>query len=128
MIEWFDRSCLASIFEIPYGAGLKICPDAKTLFLLKVTNIEIIENYVISILSKNTKRCQLCCEKSSKKFKECGQCSMQFCHSCFKKANENCLSCPFCRYTLLNHIEKYITKLSMEKQNKLIRNLTDLSP
>ena len=94
-IEWFDRNRLASIFETPYGAGLLVCPDAKTLFLLKVTNIEIIENYVISMRLKNKKRCQLCYEKSSNKFKECGQCSKQFCRSRFKKANEIGHRVPF---------------------------------
>ena len=88
---------------------------------MNLSNIEIIEKYNISVSLNNKKRCQLCYEKSSKKFEECGQCSKQCCTKCFRKSNEKFLSCPFCRYTLLNHMEKYIAKLSIEDQSKLIK-------
>ena len=118
-IEFFESKRVVSLFVSPYGVGLLICPDANNLFLLNLSSIEVIDRYIISVSLKNKKRCQLCYEKNSKKFKECGQCSKQCCTKCFRKSK--CLSCPFCRYTLLNHMEKYIEKLSIEDQTKLIK-------
>ena len=85
--------------------------DNYNISILNVNDISIFGEYIQSIRYTHKKRCEICSEKQTRIFKQCPCCNNSLCHACYKKIHAHkVFSCPFCRHTLKDHVDNYITK------------------
>ena len=113
-----DQNYIA-LSECEDGVNLLFPPDDNTLYLMTLKNTNLINNFASKVKYKNKKRCDICSLKQSRHFKMCSQCNKEYCNECFVKANQKNLSCPFCRYTLKNHIDNNIKKYNEDKSKNV---------
>ena len=109
-----DQNYVA-VSESKDGVNLLFPPDDETIYLMNLTNTNLINNYTSKIKFWNKKRCQICSHKQSRHFKMCSQCKKEYCNECFIKANQRYLSCTFCRYNMKQHIDININKFKEDK-------------
>jgi hypothetical protein len=83
---------------------LKIDNNIRTYIML---NKNRFRNFMKFNISK-IKKCLICCEKI-RGFTTCYRCKKHICIKCFYNIR-NRIKCPFCCYTLFEHLDKYNLK------------------
>lgn len=125
-IDFMNSNKLVALKQIKEAVNVLFSPDNKTVYHMNVKNTNLIDNYTKQIKFKSKKRCGICDEKNKKYYNICSRCDNKYCNSCFTKVNDNCLRCPFCRYTLKDHIQSNIVKFN-EDPIKLFNYILETS-
>ena len=60
------------------------------------------------------RRCALCYEKNGKRLHVCGSCHQRMCPECFCQMMDK-RRCPYCRYSLVDHMTRRIKELGIDK-------------
>ena len=94
-------------------------PDNIKIFAADIPAIDIFNGFFIKTKNRGKKRCEICLEKDTRTTHNCGNCNKRICPGCYLKMT-NTKSCPYCRYTLYDHMQKKIEELDI---NELIINL-----
>ena len=92
-------------------------PDEDNIYIMKLDDIELINHFINAVKYNHKQRCCICSSKT-RIFKECGRCNGSLCVPCFDKVGiTKTYQCPFCRYTLNNHINENIKRHDMSLED-----------
>jgi hypothetical protein len=113
--EYLYDNKILGLEESNETVRLLFAPERYDVFHMNLKNTILIDNYIQSIKLNSKKRCGICIEKNRKHYKICNRCNNLYCDTCFIRIKENGLSCPFCRYTLKDHINNNIDKFNGDR-------------
>jgi hypothetical protein len=75
--------------------------------------INVVDGFFLNIRHKGPRQCKLCFEKGTRRTIECARCRQRICPPCFYQLRMTTW-CPFCRYSLYEHIMGNIKKFGID--------------
>jgi hypothetical protein len=88
-------------------------PDEDNIYIMNLDDTKLIKQFINSVKYNQKQRCCIC-NNRTRIFKECGRCKGSLCVPCFDKLGIIKIhQCPFCRYTLKDHIHENIKKYNV---------------
>ena len=89
-------------------------PDNVHIFAADIPSIDIFKGFFTKTKNKGKRRCEICLEKTAKRSHDCGNCQKRICQDCYIRMTTNKI-CPYCRYTLHQHMMKSIAELDIKE-------------
>ena len=83
------------------------------IFAKSLPAIDVVKGFFLNLKHRGLRQCKLCFEKGTRRTIECSRCRQRICPPCFYQIQRTTW-CPFCRYSLYDHIMGNIKTLEIE--------------